>query len=60
MLKKSCVWQTWFYKKEKRKITYSVGGCETEIDFVLVGKKYGRYVNDVKVICGNFSSGWCL
>ena len=27
---------TWFEKKEQRKITYSIGGNETEIDFVLV------------------------
>ena len=41
---------TWFYKAKKRKITYSAGGCETEIDFVIVGKKYRKYVRDVKVI----------
>ena len=27
---------TWFHKADKRKITYSGGGCEIEIDFVLV------------------------
>ena len=31
-------------------VTYSAGGCETEIDFVLVGEKYTKYVRDVKVI----------
>ena len=41
---------TWFYKVDKRKISDSGGGCETEIDFVLVGKKYKKYVRDVKVI----------
>ena len=30
---------TRFYKADKRKITYSAGGCETEIDFVLEGEK---------------------
>ena len=41
---------TWFYKTDKRKITYDAGGCETEIDFVLVGENYKKYVKDVKVI----------
>ena len=45
-----CVANTCFYKKEKRKITYSGGGCETEIDFVLVGEKCRKYIRDVKVI----------
>ena len=40
--KELCVTNTWFYKVEKRKITYSAGGCETEIDFVLVGEKYRK------------------
>ena len=35
--KELCVANTWF-EKEQRKITYSMGGNETEIDFVLVGK----------------------
>ena len=37
---------TWF-EKEQRKITYSMGGNETEIDFLLVGK---NYLKDVKAI----------
>ena len=37
-----CVANTWFCKTDERKITYSAGGYETEIDFVLVGKKYGK------------------
>ena len=45
-----CVANTWFKKTDKRKITYSVGGCGTEIDFVLVGEKYRKYIRDVKVI----------
>ena len=41
---------TWLKKTDKRKIAYSAGGCGTEIDFVLVGKKYRKYISDVKVI----------
>ena len=48
--KQLCVANTWFRKEDKRKITYSVGECETEIDFVLVGRKNRRYIKDVKVI----------
>ena len=29
--KELCVANAWFYKADKRKITYSAGGCETEI-----------------------------
>ena len=36
--KELCVANTWFRKGEKRKVTYSAGGNELEIDFVLVGK----------------------
>ena len=49
VMKELCVANTWFYKADK-KITYSDGGCETEIDFVLVEEKYRKYVRDVKVI----------
>ena len=38
-VKELCVANTWFRKKEKRKVTFSAGGNETEIDFVLVGKR---------------------
>ena len=41
---------TWFRKGEKRKVTLSAGGNESEIDFVLVGKGNGKYLRDVKVI----------
>ena len=37
-MKELCVPNPWFYKEEKRKISYSADGCEIEIDFVLVGK----------------------
>ena len=33
-----CVANTWFKKTDKRKITYTAGKCETEIDLVLVGE----------------------
>ena len=39
-----------FHEADKRKITYSAGGCETEINFVLVGEKYRKYIKDVKKI----------
>ena len=39
-------------KGEKRKVAYSAGGNETEIDFVLVGKGNRQYLRDVKVIPG--------
>ena len=41
---------TWFEKKEQRKITCSMGGNETEIDFVLVGKNNRKYLKDGKAI----------
>ena len=43
---------TWFRKREKRKVTYSAGLNESEIDFVLVGKENRKYLRDVKVILG--------
>ena len=49
VMTKSCA-NTWSYKAAKNKITYSAGGCETEIDFVLEKKKYRKYVRAVKVI----------
>lgn len=50
--KELCVTNTWFRKGEKRKVTYSAGENETEIDFVLVGKGNRKYLRDVKVIPG--------
>ena len=46
-----CAANTW-YKKDKRKVTYSSGGNDTDIDFVLVGKEKRKYLRDVKVIPG--------
>ena len=50
--KELCVANTWFQKGEKRKVTYSAGGNETEIDFVIVGKEERKFLKDVKVIPG--------
>ena len=47
-----CVANTWYKKRDERKVTYSSGGNDTEIDFVLVGKEKGKNLRDVKVIPG--------
>ena len=36
--KELCMGNTWFNKTDRRKIINSTSGCETEIDFVLVGE----------------------
>ena len=56
--KELCVANTWYKKRDERKVTYSSGGNDTEIDFVLVGKEKRKYLRDVKVIPGNCSTGW--
>ena len=48
--KNLCVANTWFKKKEKRKLTNSSGDNETEIDFALVGKESRKFLKDVKII----------
>ena len=50
--KELCVANTWYKKRDKKKVTYSLGGNDTEIDFVLVGKEKRKYIRDVKVIPG--------
>ena len=50
--KELCVANTWFRKGENRNVTYSGGGNESEIDFVLVSKENRKYLRDVKVIPG--------
>ena len=37
---------TWFRKGEKRKMTYSAGGNESEIDLVKVGRGNRKYLRD--------------
>ena len=39
---------TWF-KKEKRKVTYSSGSNKTKIDFVLVEKESRKFLEDIEV-----------
>jgi len=41
---------TWYRKHEKKKVTFKAGRNETEIDFVLVGKKERKFLRDVKAI----------
>ena len=50
--KELCVANTWFRKGEKRKVAYSTGGNDSEIDFVLVEKGNIKYLRDVKIIPG--------
>ena len=44
-----CVANTWFKKKDKRKLIYSSGSYETEIDFVLLEKESRKLSRDFKV-----------
>ena len=48
--KELCEANTWFEKKEQRKIAYSMGGNEIEIDFELVHKNNRKYLKDVRAI----------
>ena len=50
--KELCVANTWYKKKDKRKVTYSSSGNDTGIDFVLVRLEKRKYLRDVKVIPG--------
>ena len=45
-----CVANTWFKKRDQRKVTFRSGENETEIDYIIVGKGNRRYLKDVKVI----------
>ena len=56
--KELCVANTWFEKKEQRKITYSMGGNETDIDLALVGKNNKKYLKDMKSFPGKCNIGW--
>lgn len=55
--KELCVANTWFKKKEERKVTFRSGENKTEIDFVLVAKDQRKYLRDVKVIPGELQHG---
>ena len=48
--KELCVANTWFEKREQRKIAYITSENETEINFVLVGKNNRKYLKDVKAV----------
>ena len=37
-IENECVSITWFNREEKRKVTFTLGENETEIDFVLIRK----------------------
>ena len=52
--KESCVSNTWTKRKEKRKVTFSMGENETDIDFVLIEKEHERFIQNVKAITGEF------
>ena len=47
-----CVANTWYKKRDERKVTYSSGENDAEIDLVLAGKEKRKYLRDVKVIPG--------
>ena len=49
--KELSVANTW-NKKNKRKVTCSLGGNDTKTNFVLIGKKRRKHLRDVKVIPG--------
>ena len=50
--KELCVANTWYKKRDERKVTYSSGENDAEIDLVLAGKEKRKYLRDVKVIPG--------
>ena len=45
-----CMANTWFKKNEKRRVTFNLGGNETDIDFVLLIKERTKFLKDAKVI----------
>ena len=47
-----CVGNSWFKKKDSRKVTFNGGCSRTEIDFVLMKKKQRKFLMDVRVIGG--------
>ena len=48
-MKESCAWQTLGFIRQTKGKSLIVP-VQTEIDFVLVGEKYRKYIRDVKVI----------
>ena len=47
-----CVGNSWFKKKDSRKVTFNRGCSGTEIDFVLMKKKQRKFLMDVRIIGG--------
>ena len=54
LVKELCVSNTWFKRKEKRKVTFRMGENDTKIDFVLIKKEHRRFILSVKTIPGVF------
>ena len=52
--KELCVLNTWLKREEKRKVTFRIGGNETEIDFMLTKKEHQPFILNVKAILGSF------
>ena len=50
--KNLCVGNSWFKKKDSRKVTFNGGCIGTEIDFVLMKKRQRKFLMDVRVIEG--------
>ena len=48
--KELCVANTWFKKRDQRKVTFRSGGNETKFDYIIVGKRNRKYLKDIKVI----------
>ena len=45
-----CVGNSWFKKKDSRKVTFNRGCSGTEIDFVLMKRRQKKFLMDVRVI----------
>ena len=50
--KELCVSNTWFKRKEKRKVTFRIGENETKVDFVLIKKNISGFYDILKAIPG--------
>ena len=46
------IMNTYFRKESEKKVTYESGDNKTQIDFMLVGKRMGMKVKDVKAVPG--------
>ena len=44
------VGNTWFKKRDSHLVTYSSGGNQTQIDYILYRRGFSRFVSNVKVI----------